>query len=240
MSDLIKVKERIAKLLAKANNNSNEHEAELAAARARKLMDQHQLDEMDIAASADESQFAVGLADEAYAYCPEWRQWIATVVAQYNDCQCRNMFVEAKKGNRAPKRVLLWRGFRDDVQLAKQMYYYLCDVIDNATSKHQKALGITRYNARLGTIFKEAMARRIYNRLRDLAAERKAEMTTSSGTALAIYKENQVSAHFGEVTYTSSKKDMDFEEATMEEKMAYLSGDIAGQEAAITTVLENK
>ena len=82
IENLEKVKDRIAKLLAKANNNSNEHEAEIAASRARALMDKYQLDEMDISAHAGVDLFGVEISDEVYAYIPRWKDWLGVITAK--------------------------------------------------------------------------------------------------------------------------------------------------------------
>lgn len=243
MTDLTKIKDRIAKLLAKANNNSNEHEAQLAMSRARRLMDEHQLDEMDISVAADAEMFGEEMDDSVYAYTPKWREWIATQCAKLNDCQCMKVAVEAggnaKNGQRLPNKTKLkWRGFKSDVMLAKAMYKYLCDVIDASTSEYMKAQGHTRYNARLGTIFKEAMADRIVQRMYIIEADRKEAGTESpTGMGLVLYKAAQVAEHFGVVKYKEAK-DVEMEAMNIEELTAHISGSEKGSEVAITNVLE--
>lgn len=224
IDNLDKVKDRIAKLLAKANNNSNEHEAELAASRARALMDKYQLDEMSISVHADQDMFDTIVADKAYTYMPKWRGWIATAAASFNDCHARVV------GGR--KKALIWQGFKEDAQLAKDMYDYLCAVIDSATAEHQKTLDATRYNARLGTIFKEAMATRISYRLAMLTQARAKDVVMSDGTGLAVYKINQVSEHFGECNYTQGST-KDAKDMSLDELKAAVAGIDAGDAAQI-------
>ncbi len=201
--DLNKVKDRIAKLLAMADNNGNEHEAAQAAARARKLMDQYQLDRMDVEQAA--SDFGYEYAGESYAFMPRWKSWLATAVAKYNDCQCR--LVAAPTTGKTARYRTRWEGYAEDVTLCLAMFDYFSTVIENATSKDQYARGFTRYNARVGTIFKEYMTTTLTGRLRDLIDARQTEVTTASGTGLAVYKTNQVAAQFGAVNYeTQSAK----------------------------------
>lgn len=196
--DLNKVKERIAKLLAMAENNGNEHEAAQAAARARKLMDQYQLDCMDVEQTA--SDFGYEYAGESYAFMPRWKSWLAPAVAKFNDCQCR--LVQASSDGSRPRYRIRWEGYAEDVTLCLAMYDYFTTVIENATSKDQLSRGYTRYNARVGTVFKEYMTSTLTERLRALMAQREAEAPmTSTGTGLAVYKANQVAAQFGECTY---------------------------------------
>lgn len=196
--DLNKVKDRIAKLLAMADNNGNEHEAAQAAARARKLMDQYQLDRMDVEQAA--ADFGYEYAGESYAFMPRWKSWLATAVAKFNDCQCR--LVQVPSDGARPRYRIRWEGYAEDVTLCLAMCDYFTTVIENATSKDQLARGYTRYNARVGTIFKEYMVSTLGERLRELMAQRETETpVASTGTGLAVYKANQVAAQFGTVNY---------------------------------------
>lgn len=197
--NLDKVKARIAKLLAMAENNGNEHEAAQAADRARRLMDQYQLDRMDVEQTA--SDFGYEYAGESYAFMPRWKGWLASAVAKFNDCQCR--LVQAPSDGARKRYRTRWEGFAEDVTLCLAMFEYFTAVVENATSKDQLARGYTRYNARVGTVFKEYMVSTLAERLRALTAQRETETTTATGTGLAIYKANQVAARFGEVTYES-------------------------------------
>lgn len=241
MADLTKIKDRIAKLLAKANNNSNEHEAQLAMSRARRLMDEHQLDEMDISVAADAEMFGEEMDDVNYAYMPQWRDWLSVAVAKFNDCQA----AKVREGADQRRMRLKWRGFKSDVMLAKAMFNYLCGLIDGHTSEYMKTQGYTRYNARVGTGFKEAMTSRLITRMLAMTAERKASERTQGtdaegrpvGTGLMVYKENQVAEHFGAAQYENvkGKKTEDME---IDELAARLAGDDKGKTAAITNVLE--
>lgn len=218
--DLNKVKERIAKLLAMAENNGNEHEAAQAAARARKLMDQYQLDRMDVEQTA--SDFGYEYAGESYAFMPRWKSWLATAVAKFNDCQAR--LVQVPSGGPKPRYRIRWEGYAEDVTLCLAMFEYFTAVIETATSKDQLYRGYKRYNARVGTIFKEYMTSTLTERLRALMAQREAEApVTSTGTGLAVHKANQVAAQFGEAAYKQQKSKA-VDDMTTEEKHAALRG----------------
>lgn len=233
--DLNKVKERIAKLLAMAENNGNEHEAAQAAARARRLMDQYQLDRMDVEQSA--SDFGYEYAGESYAFQPRWKGWLATAVAKFNDCQCR-LVVAPSNGARVRYRTR-WEGYAEDVTLCLAMFEYFTAVIENATSKDQLHRGYKRYNARVGTIFKEYMTTTLSVRLGELMAQREAETpVTSSGTGLAVYKANQVAAQFGAVKYTPQKS-KEVDDMTTEEKHAALRGIQEGKAVHINALGDN-
>ena len=230
--DLNKVKARIAKLLAMAENNGNEHEAAQAADRARRLMDQYQLDRMDVEQTA--SDFGYEYAGESYAFMPRWKGWLASAVAKFNDCQCRLVRVPSD-GARKRYRTR-WEGYAEDVTLCLAMFEYFTTVVENATSKDQLARGYTRYNARVGTVFKEYMVSTLAERLRVLTAQREAEApATSTGTGLMVYKANQVAARFGAVEYTSqSAKPAD--KMTDEEKHAARMGIHEGEAVHINAL----
>lgn len=233
--DLNKVKERIAKLLAMAENNGNEHEAAQAAARARKLMDQYQLDRMDVEQAA--SDFGYEYAGESYAFMPRWKSWLATAVAKFNDCQAR--LVRAPSGGHKPRYRIRWEGYAEDVTLCLAMFEYFTAVIETATSKDQLYRGYTRYNARVGTIFKEYMTSTLTERLRALMAQREAEApVTSTGTGLAVYKANQVAAQFGEAVYKQQKSKA-VDDMTTEEKHAALRGIQDGKAVHINALGES-
>lgn len=229
--DLNKVKARIAKLLAMAENNGNEHEAAQAADRARRLMDQYQLDRMDVEQTA--SDFGYEYAGESYAFQPRWKGWLASAVAKFNDCQCRLVRVPSD-GARKRYRTR-WEGYAEDVTLCLAMFEYFTTVVENATSKDQLARGYTRYNARVGTIFKEHMVSTLSERLRVLMAQRQTETTTATGTGLAVYKANQVAAQFGECTYREQQT-KPADKMTPEEKHAALMGIQEGEAVHINAL----
>lgn len=229
--DLNKVKARIAKLLAMAENNGNEHEAAQAADRARRLMDQYQLDRMDVEQTA--SDFGYEYAGESYAFQPRWKGWLASAVAKFNDCQCRLVRVPSD-GARKRYRTR-WEGYAEDVTLCLAMFEYFTTVVENATSKDQLARGYTRYNARVGTIFKEHMVSTLAERLRVLMAQRQTETTTATGTGLAVYKANQVAAKFGECTY-KEQQTKPADKMTPEEKHAALMGIHEGEAVHINAL----
>lgn len=230
--DLSKIKERIAKMLAKADNNTNEHEAAAAAQMARKLMDKYQIDEIDIGAVTDGQQFGEELSDETYKYMPQWKNILSVAVGRYNDCE--SGAVPSSVGG--DKYQIKWMGFKDDVKIAKQMYNYLCAVIDQCTSTYMRDMGYTRYNARVGTIFKEAMAARLCVRLRAMTEEREAEAITATGTSLIIVKSTAVAEYFGEVKYAKTKYKAP---SKPDELIAAVAGQAAGEKAAINNVLES-
>ena len=229
--DLNKVKARIAKLLAMAENNGNEHEAAQAADRARRLMDQYQLDRMDVEQTA--SDFGYEYAGESYAFQPRWKGWLASAVAKFNDCQCR--LVRVPSGGARKRYRTRWEGFAEDVTLCLAMFEYFTAVVENATSKDQLARGYTRYNARVGTIFKEHMVSTLADRLAKLVAQRRAETTMATGTGLAVYKANQVAAQFGECTY-KQQRTKPADKMTDEEKHAALMGINEGEAVHINAI----
>ena len=85
MNDRNKVMDRIRKLLAMAQDVSSPHEAAIAAGRARKLMDQHQVSELELTSSEpdrfESENFKTGnkTTDKFSGIC-------GLAVAKLNDC----------------------------------------------------------------------------------------------------------------------------------------------------------
>src|SRR6478609_1846278 len=126
---LDKIKERIAKLLAMSRDASSPNEAAIAAGRARKLMDQYQLQEFDLAKALKE-EFGSIPATHFSRGMPVYMQTLAVAVAQYNDCAARfesGWMARDKRDVINPKRGkrIAFVGYKDDAELAGQMYVRL-------------------------------------------------------------------------------------------------------------------
>lgn len=223
---LDKIKDRIAKLLAMAANNGNEHEALLAAERARKLMDQYQLSEMD--ATQTDNRFGEVVNKKGYRFAPKWTNWLAVAVGKFNDCQVDLIRADDRNLH------LRWRGYSEDVQVALSMFEYFSAVIANECSKDQLARGYTRYYARVGTVFKEAMASRLGDRLAAMLAARDAETKDSTtGTSLVVRKATAVAEHFGAIRYEEVTHKHQY---TEEQMHAYWQGIAAGDGVVINAI----
>lgn len=202
--DLDSIKDRIAKLLRMAADASSPNEAAIAAERARKLMDKHQLDEFDIGNRIAE-EFSNEAVTRFYAAVPKYLDIFAVQVAKYNDCQarCEAGYVTHKKRPGDKKQVgrrIIFLGYKSDVELAKNMFDTLCEAVNKLCKEFMTEKGLTAYSVRIGSQFKLGAFMEIGNRLRQMTVERDA-LTSSNGTALVVIKKAGVDAEFGETNY---------------------------------------
>lgn len=85
MDDLAKVKERIAKLLAKAQGTDNEHEAASFMEKVEAELDKYQLELWEVTSHDDPMGFDVGL--EGTSSSPTWQRHLICAIASYYDCR---------------------------------------------------------------------------------------------------------------------------------------------------------
>lgn len=204
-----KILERIRALLAMAADTSSPNEASIAAGRARKLMDAHQISLDDLKES---NGFGFRDVDKEYRFIPNYRNWLAVAVANVNDCQCI-CTRKYKSTNASYTYQMVFRGYEADAQLAVHMYDYLTSAIDRLCAAYlrpvMQAEGIKRYPAKLGDAFKKAASHEVIHRLKALQEEREQLMITSQsatpGTALVIFKMAQVNAEFGGIKYSTTR-----------------------------------
>ena len=111
MEDMEKIKDRIAKLLNMANDASSPEEAALAAKRARALMDKYQLDQLDIEGRLTEA-FGEQQATRFFAALTQYMSFLATCIAQYNDCQSVFTYGEVEFKKESSRREAAWQGSR--------------------------------------------------------------------------------------------------------------------------------
>lgn len=212
-----KVKAKIKKLLALADDACNIHEASLAASRARKLMDTYQLERHDIDDGINKGDFGTCDASRYYAAMPRYLSTLAISVATYNDCQCASEggFVYYKKKANEEKKwgsKLVFQGFNIDVELAIDMLNRLDAAITRLCKQFMAENHPGKYNVGIGKAFKIGAVHELRGRLEKASELRKKEFTASDGTSLMIIKEAAVAEHFGKAEYESTKfspKDMD-------------------------------
>ncbi len=227
-----KILERVRQLLAMAADTSSPHEAAIAAGRARKLMDKHQIDLADL---KDESTgFGFQKIDKAYRYMPEYRMWLSVRVAQYNDCQAVKSIVTRVNGSNSYSYQIVFQGYETDVQLAAAMYAYLTDTIDRLCKVYMGRVSPGYYSAKLGDAFKKEASRQVCERLRLMTAEREQLFHTAAGTALMVIKNAAVAAHFGGVRYVTKPTAKQRQGAEMDHARA------AGREAGRSMPLQHE
>lgn len=207
-----KIKDRIAKLLAMAKDSSSPNEAAIAASRARKLMDQHQITELDLADTAEEA-FARDSATRFFAAIPVYMSTFAVTIAKYNDCQARFEFgwVDFKKKATDKKKWgkrIEFLGYASDVQLAIDMYNSLLATVDRLCKEFLAGKGYDKYPVGVGNQFKVGAIKEISRRITAMTKERDAitmERGPDAGKGLVLFKEAAVNEQFGEVKYSQTK-----------------------------------
>lgn len=214
-----RVKERVAKLLAMAADTASPEEAAIAAGRARKLMDLHQLSESDIG-SVKQDRFDSVQTGEAYKYMPQWKQIIATQIAQYNDCQATTAWATSTK------RKVVFSGYSEDVAMCVQMFASLCAAVESWCKLYMKSIGHgSYYMASIGNPYKYGMAQRINSNLGKLMAERDHVTMGGSGKSLVVVKTERVQERFGAVKYGKSKARVTSEAASRAHIQGWVDGD---------------
>lgn len=190
-----KLLDRVRQLLAMAGDTSSPAEASIAAGRARKLMDQHQISLEDL---KEANGFGFKRAGKSYRFMPKWKDILCVAVALVNDCKVI-MQSEWKVVNISYSKHVVFQGYEADVACAVAMYEYLCDAIDRLCATYIAELGYTKYPAVIGDPYKKACASEVCTRLRQMQEERKNLMIQNAvpGTALVVFKMAEVEAEFG-------------------------------------------
>jgi len=197
-----KIIERVRALLAMAGDTSSPHEASIAAGRARKLMDAHQIELSDL---GDKSTgFGFRNVDQEYRFPPKWKDIMAVAVAQFNDCKCIKTR-KWKSTNHSYTFQVVFQGYESDVEVAGAMYDYLTKTIDRLCAKYIGSLGYDKYPAKIGDAYKKAASSELCNRLRVMREERQADIKLSDGRSLVLVKMAAVEAEFGVAKYVDSK-----------------------------------
>lgn len=197
MKDKSKILERIRKLLTMAADQSSPAEASIAANRARKLMDTWQINESDV---PDFDDFLIRQAGKGRRFTPKWENIMAVAVGKYNDCLVVYSQSSPVSGHKAT-----FKGYGPDVDLCVMVYEHLVAVGCVECSRNMPT---KRYNARLGTAFKEAFAREVCDRLKQLGIERHGEVAFQGGKELMIRKIEMVKEQFGDASYVSTQMKM--------------------------------
>ena len=159
-----KIIDRIRKMLALANNNSNPNEAATAAAMAEKLMRRHQLAHADVVLK-DIEESGVETVDigRETVRTPKWHTPLFVGCAELNECTV----VTTRHSGHS------WQTFYGcggDAQVAAEMTKYLIGEV-NRLSK--------RYGGSKNE-FRQGAAMTLYQRLQEMSAERRAEMAQAA------------------------------------------------------------
>jgi hypothetical protein len=191
---------KIRKTLALAENaGATPAEAIRAATQAEALLRKYNLEMADIIMeqTTDEDvqvdEFSPNYRPgKVYKSIPPWVQSIAVVTAKLYDCHAR--FGLDRKTNGQTFRLF---GYSTDLQVCRWTIDYLTKAIYNNTP--------TVHGTTYANDFRKGATSEICRRLRELKTAQKAEYeTSSSGTALVVFKEAAIVKKFGDFTYKSS------------------------------------
>lgn len=196
-----KLIERVRQLLAMAADTSSPAEASIAAGRARKLMDQHQI---TLEHLKESNGFGFKRAGKSYRFMPKWKDILAVAVGTFNDCKVIAQH-EYMTVNKSYSKHIVFQGFEADVACAVFMYEYLCEAVDRMCQTYIAELGYSRYPAVIGDAHKKAASNEICARLRAMTEERKTDLLQNNvpGTSLVLFKMAEVEAEFGKVKYVT-------------------------------------
>lgn len=240
MDNLDRIKSKINKLFKLAEGSANEHEAANAMAKARKLMDEYQLEKIDIQGTGEHAQqFAEGRASRVFSNLPLYMNILSTAVAQFNDCQSWLVYDRKtfKVNVKSYGRYVEFRGLKEDVEVACGMYATLMGAINRLCNEWLVSIGHEgKYPVGLGGKFKYGCASRLCDRLRALQRERAAEYAEAAkatGTSLIVVKQQLVDAHYGVAEYKKVKQ----KEMSLEEHLAYMAGQMAADSVELNKQL---
>jgi len=209
--------DRVRKMLAMADDNANANEAATAARMAEALMRKHQIDNADLLASrmADEGVQTWDYGRNTRTMVG-WISYLAAGVATANDCDA----IGKKRNGRT---YIEFTGMAEDIAMAEAMLPYLVSEVDRLAKRQGGG------RAELGA-FRRGCASTIARRLRELAAERRAQFEeTTAGTALVTAKGAAIVAATGRPFQNFSSR-----RANEREAYAYQAGRRAGNNVSLS------
>ena len=212
-----KIIERIRSLLAMGQDTSSPNEAAIAIKRARKLMDEHQLNTIDI--NNDQSGFSLGSIELNDSSTVEriWATTIAIAVAKMNDC-----IVRLKIGSNQNTAYVFY-GFTEDAEVCKSMTDYLIQSCIRLYERDKVVKSLSRLIQE--DDYMTGISRGLCERIRMIISERELEMSkTVKSQALVVIKKTQVSKEFGEAVYGQADRGRAFD------KDAFNKGKLAAKE----------
>lgn len=126
ISDIEKVIKKIQKLLALANNNTNESEAISASMQVQKLLAKYNLDIVDVTGEEKKEDIEHIIADVGTG--KKWKYSLANAVAESYCCKCYYHGAEQ----------IIFYGYQSDALIARRVYIYLFKVGHNLATKYVK------------------------------------------------------------------------------------------------------
>lgn len=120
-----KMIEKIKKMMALAENNPSEEEALAAALQAHKLMAKYNIHEDEVALEEVKEDITSIFTEQKYnSHLKAWRKQLGAVVAKAFRCKC---YISGHD--------VVFRGYREDAQIALEVYLMLYNVGDSIAKK---------------------------------------------------------------------------------------------------------
>lgn len=188
MTDKEKILERIKKLFA-LGQSSNQHEAELAMAKASQLMQEHQISMTDVDLSEDGEITTDDVSLEDGRIAAKWLTGLAMAVATLYDGEAARM----TGGIYRHGVTMRFYGTPTDIEAMKMTFTYLYGSwksivkhdLEQAKQNGAVPEGMTKpWKNSHGAGFSRAL----YHRARALAAERQANVKSATGRDLVVVK----------------------------------------------------
>ena len=213
--EMVKIQDRVQKLLNMAKDASSPNEAMIAMERARRLMDKYQIEETDLE-TVDETRWGAAMMfGKQYKFMPVWMNIMATALCKLNGVVGGVIYGD-----------IGIMGLEEDVMLTKMMFDRLAQECINQCKIDQEARGFgARYNAKVGDAFKKGFVTAVAQKINQIMASQQAETT-----ALIVRKHDIVEAKFGKMkTVDKATKTRADEDA----RSAYAMGAVRGNQAKI-------
>ena len=205
-----KIMDRIRKLLAMSRDTGSVHEAAIAARRARNLMDEYQINEMDLSV-VSESDMGGNTYETGMARAMKPISGMAVAVAKFNDCN-----VTYEKIGRFQN--LRFEGMLVDSVCAVELMKYLRGEMYRQAEQQTRGHA-NRHAFRLG------FAGGIVAQVAEAMKERE-QIKTSNGTALVVCKKQLVEEKFGVARYSRKRNTYSGERSTFDS--GYAAGKATG------------
>lgn len=238
-SDIEKIKSRIRKLLNMAGDSSSPNEAAIAAERAAKLMRKYQLDQADVIEEElrNPDSMKAERWGKSYIAQPIWMQSLCIAVARVTETIAGYGAVIDE--NHRARKIIEFRGYGPDVDLAHSLATYLLQQIDLLADREMARCkadgGIDEYNASpyiYMTSYRQGLSSTVCQSLREFYRLETAE-AGATGQALVVAKHNAVRDTFGKERYGRTRAGGTTQSATAK-------GVRDGREVSVAPAVEGK
>ena len=203
--DIDKIKERIQKLLAMANDASSPNEAAIAASRVQKLMAKYNLEMVDVIAEEIQDEENVVRAESTCRFkrTPAYIQWIYVAISNAFSCESRR---EEKIIDGIEREVSVFFGYKTDVDIATSMCDYICDQLEQMAKrvKIPEEYQVSGMSRRYMADWRKGAAREICRRIHSFYGDEEQnyqEPITSDGQTLVSLKKDMIAKKFGHFSY---------------------------------------